>query len=387
MNLTPEQLELLFCLLGALALGFLFGYLLSKSFAKSSYGVEIEELSDLLDTRDRELESASAKHGQLKQHLAVQANELKDLNQKITDSHELINQYESNTKLLSDEKIELESLLTIKEKKISMLSDEVDLSKNELAGVQSLVNEYKNTNSANNDKLLAAQNEVEQSIKLNHSLVEKSEEQKLAMETLKKSIDEKDNVINEYKKRTSAKEIVERENQELKLKIENLSKELQESKSTIVKHDDSELISLKERYTNLQQSLEKSNKEIERKETSILGLQKSFDDSKKEIADKDISISNLQKERSEWAEQIKTIQNNQDSSQDSLQNEILNIKAELFRKDQKLKLAEEKLRLNQPSKNILSDKDSSYLAESKSSNESTGFMKFVKNTFSGSKNK
>ena len=66
-----------------------------------------------------------------------------------------------------------------------------------------------------------------------------------------------------------------------------------------------------------------------------------------------------------------------------MQNEVLNIKAELFRKDKKLKVAEEKLHMMQNPKSGLSNKNSTYLSENENSVERTGFMKFVKDTFTG----
>ncbi len=411
MNLTPEQLELLLYLVGALILGFLFGYLLSRAYARQRYGVEIEELSDLLDTRDREIESASAKHGQLKQHMAVQANELKESNQKMVDVQSVISDFESNSKLIDDEKIEFESLLLKKDMKISELNEEAGFARSELTEIQNLVDDYKVANSTNNEKLLTAQHEIEQNAKLSHSLVKKSEEHTLKVKTLEsqrseldnkvqtltnqrseldnkvqtltKSILEKDNVINEYKKRTVGKEVVERENQELKAKMQNITKELSERKPDIVKVDESAMVELKQKYSHLQTSLENVKKDVTQKDTNILNLQQSLNDTKKQITEKDTNIVNLQKDKSTWEEQIRTIQSQQSSNHDSLQNEVLNIKAELFRKDKKLKVAEEKLHMIQNSKSGVSDKNSTYLSENENSVEGTSFMKFVKDTFTG----
>ena len=402
MNLTPEQLELLLQLLGALAIGFLFGYILSKTFAKERYDLELEDFSELLDTRDREIESASAKYGQLKQHLAVQANELNQTKQKMEDAQDFINTFEDSSKLMHDEKIELESLLLKKDMQISELNEEAAFLQNELKEIQNLVDDYEVSNSTNNEKLLTAQKEINQNAKLSHSLVKKCEEQILKVKTLEEqksglsskldiltnTISEKEKVISEFEKRTFKKESLIEENQALKARVESLSKSLEAHQTVVVETDNSKMDELQEKYSDLQKSLRDTKKEVEQKETNIVTLQKLFDDAKKEIVEKGANIANLQRDKSTWDAQIKTSQTRQNSSNESLNNEILDIKAELLRKDKKLKLAEEKLRLSQIQKSVLNDKDSSYLAENEGSKEKSGFMNFVKDTFSSSdKNK
>jgi len=402
MNLTPEQLELLLQLLGALAIGFLFGYILSKTFAKERYDLELEDFSELLDTRDREIESASAKYGQLKQHLAVQANELNQTKQKMEDAQDFINTFEDSSKLMHDEKIELESLLLKKDMQISELNEEAAFLQNELKEIQNLVDDYEVSNSTNNEKLLTAQKEINQNAKLSHSLVKKCEEQILKVKTLEEqksglsskldiltnTISEKEKVISEFEKRTFKKESLVEENQALKARVESLSKSLEAHQTVVVETDNSKMDELQEKYSDLQKSLRDTKKEVEQKETNIVTLQKLFDDAKKEIVEKGANIANLQRDKSTWDAQIKTSQTRQNSSNESLNNEILDIKAELLRKDKKLKLAEEKLRLSQIQKSVLNDKDSSYLAENEGSKEKSGFMNFVKDTFSSSdKNK
>ncbi|HIP02175.1 MAG TPA: hypothetical protein EYG75_01525 [Campylobacterales bacterium] len=402
MNLTPEQLELLLQLLGALAIGFLFGYILSKTFAKERYDLELEDFSELLDTRDREIESASAKYGQLKQHLAVQANELNQTKQKMEDAQDFINTFEDSSKLMHDEKIELESLLLKKDMQISELNEEAAFLQNELKEIQNLVDDYEVSNSTNNEKLLTVQKEINQNAKLSHSLVKKCEEQILKVKTLEEqksglsskldiltnTISEKEKVISEFEKRTFKKESLVEENQALKARVESLSKSLEAHQTVVVETDNSKMDELQEKYSDLQKSLRDTKKEVEQKETNIVTLQKLFDDAKKEIVEKGANIANLQRDKSTWDAQIKTSQTRQNSSNESLNNEILDIKAELLRKDKKLKLAEEKLRLSQIQKSVLNDKDSSYLAENEGSKEKSGFMNFVKDTFSSSdKNK
>ena len=402
MNLTPEQLELLLQLLGALAIGFLFGYILSKTFAKERYDLELEDFSELLDTRDREIESASAKYGQLKQHLAVQANELNQTKQKMEDAQDFINTFEDSSKLMHDEKIELESLLLKKDMQISELNEEAAFLQNELKEIQNLVDDYEVSNSTNNEKLLTAQKEINQNAKLSHSLVKKCEEQILKVKTLEEqksglsskldiltnTISEKEKVISEFEKRTFKKESLVEENQALKARVESLSKSLEAHQTVVVETDNSKMDELQEKYSDLQKSLRDTKKEVEQKETNIVTLQKLFDDAKKEIVEKGANIANLQRDKSTWDAQIKTSQTRQNSSNESLNNEILDIKAELLRKDKKLKLAEEKLRLSQIQKSVLNDKDSSYLAENEGSKEKSGFMNFVKDAFSSSdKNK
>jgi chromosome segregation ATPase len=397
MNLTPEQLELLLQLLGALAIGFLFGYILSKAFAREQYDLELEDFSALLDVRDREIESAAAKYGQLKQHLAVQANELKQTKEKMEDLQVITNKLENSSKLINDEKIELESLLLKKDMQISELNEEAGFSQNELKEMQNLIDDYKVANSTNNEKLLAAQKEIDQNAELTHVVAKKSEEQTEKVKTLEaqksvlsskidlltKTINEKENIISEFEKRTLEKEPLVEENRALKARVESLSKSLEARKNIVVEPDNSKMDALQEKYNNLQKSYGITKKEVEQKEVNIITLQKSFDDAKKEIAKKEADIANLQRDKND-----KGAQTQQNSSIESLNDEILHIKAELLRKDKKLKLAEEKLQLSQIKRNVLNDKDSSYLAESEGSKEQRGFIKFVKDTFgSNDKNK
>ncbi len=388
MNLTPEQLELLLYLLGALAIGFLFGYLLSKVFSRERYDSEIEDFSELLDTRDREIESASAKHGQLKEHMVVQANEIKMTNQKMQEE---ISKFENSSKLLNDEKIELESLLLKKDMYISELNEEIGFSKNELKDIQNLADDYKVANSVQDEQFLTARKEIEQNAKLNHALINKSEEQTVKvkaleeqketlntqMQMLTKSIHEKDNVIGELRKQSLSSNEVKLENQALKERLHNASKLLEESKVEVTK-------------------LEVKSIDTNRQNENFSTLQKTLEDTKKEVAQKNANIANLEESRAALEGQTKIIQTQQQTDSNALKKELSNIKADLVRKDQILKSTEEKLHLSQQESkkihsklqsNIANEQAISQLSGNESAKEGWEFTKIVKGVFgNGDKN-
>ncbi len=388
MNLTPEQLELLLYLLGALAIGFLFGYLLSKVFSRERYDSELEDFSELLDTRDREIESASAKHGQLKEHMAVQANEIKMTNQKMQEE---ISKFENSSKLLNDEKIELESLLLKKDMYISELNEEIGFSKNELKDIQNLADDYKVANSVQDEQFLTARKEIEQNAKLNHALINKSEEQTVKvkaleeqketlntqMQMLTKSIHEKDNVIGELRKQSLSSNEVKLENQALKERLHNASKLLEESKVEVTK-------------------LEAKSIDTNRQNENFSTLQKTLEDTKKEVAQKNANIANLEESRAALEGQTKIIQTQQQTDSNALKKELSNIKEDLVRKDKILKSTEEKLHLSQQESkkihsqlqsNIANEQAISQLSGNESAKEGWEFTKIVKGVFgNGDKN-
>ncbi len=388
MNLTPEQLELLLYLLGALAIGFLFGYLLSKVFSRERYNSELEDFSELLDTRDREIESASAKHGQLKEHMAVQANEIKMTNQKMQEE---ISKFENSSKLLNDEKIELESLLLKKDMYISELNEEIGFSKNELKDIQNLADDYKVANSVQDEQFLTARKEIEQNAKLNHALINKSEEQTVKvkaleeqketlntqMQMLTKSIHEKDNVIGELRKQSLSSNEVKLENQALKERLHDASKLLEESKVEVTK-------------------LEAKSIDTNRQNENFSTLQKTLEDTKKEVAQKNANIANLEESRAALEGQTKIIQTQQQTDSNALKKELSNIKEDLVRKDKILKSTEEKLHLSQQESkkihsqlqsNIANEQAISQLSGNESAKEGWEFTKIVKGVFgNGDKN-
>lgn len=373
MNLTPEQLELLLCLLGALVIGFLFGYLLASTFSKNRYGLELEEFGELLDTRDREIESASARYGQLKQHMELQTNELYETNQKIEDAQGAISKFDNNLKHLTDEKNQFESLLLEKDMRISELNEEVGFSKNELQDIQNLLNEYKNVNDGQNEKLLTANNEIEQNVKLSHALVKKGEEQTEKLEVFKEeretlanrvqmlteSIKKKDNDIGELKKQSLVLNKVKLDNQALKEEIARVSKSLEESRA--------------------------SNNNIVNEKYSA--LQREYEDVKKVLVQKDVNIANLEKNKEEASVEIKRTKEQQAASNNELQKELQNIKKDLASKDTILKSTEDRLQLSeeeskkihtQLQKKISTEQVISQLSDTDNTKDGWDFTKILK---------
>lgn len=390
MNLTPEQLELLLYLLGALAIGFLFGYLLSRSYSREAYEVELEEFSELLDTRDREIESASAQYGQLKQHMVVQSDEIKMKNQQIEDAKDAVSNVEHNTKLLNDEKIELESLLLQKDMKISELNEEVSFSRNELQDGQNLLNEYKELNNNHDEKLLTANNEIEQNAKLSHALIKKSEEQLLKVkeleeqkvilnnkvQTLTKNSQERNVAIVELEKQSVALSELKLENQSLNEKLTNASKSLVESKAQVSK-------------------LEIESSGAHRQDEDFNTLQQKLEATKNEITQKDTNISNLKQTIASLETETQNIQNKLTNS-DILNKELQNVKADLERKKDILKSTEDKLNLSQQENkridrqlqnNIANERAISQLSGNDVKNEGWGFTKIVKDVLGNIKQK
>jgi chromosome segregation ATPase len=258
MNLTPEQIELLLRLIGAIIIGFIFGYMLARSFAKEKYEPEIEELEQILDDKDDEIEKSSAKYGQLKQHLAVQASELKSVNMQIVDAQDSIKTHESKLALLSDEKEHLETLLKQKDvllqqndEEINSLNKEIEFLKNELIGVQKLAEEYKSANKDQKEKVLAIKSEMEKntvSTQERNMLVEK-------VDRLSKSNREKEAIIEELKKRSLSFSTLQQEKEQLESKINKLLKEQLHIKQELDQKT-ADIINLEKKSIDLERELE-----------------------------------------------------------------------------------------------------------------------------------
>jgi chromosome segregation ATPase len=266
MNLIPEQLELLYCLLGALAIGYLFGYFYKRAVANKRYTAEIKELGDMLDKRDIEIETASAKHGQLKQHMAVQASELKSLNQQVVDLQGNVSAFESQAGLLHKEKSELEELLHSKinhldeaQVRLQKLHEDKESAQSELLKTQETLHEYKNASNSQNEKLAFMQKELE---------AKQTLEQKV--EALQANIQEKEHFINDLKSKTLKLDEVYKENEHLRVKAENLSKELEHSKHEL-KNNVTKTAPVDEEMQLKYKSLEK---ELELKTSTIANLKK-----------------------------------------------------------------------------------------------------------------
>ncbi len=425
MNLTPEQLELLLCLLGALTIGFLFGYFLSRSYSRELYESELEEFSELLDTRDREIESASAQYGQLKQHMIIQSDEIKMKEQQIVEVKEVVGNFENNAKYLNEERIELESLLLQKDMKIGELNEEISFSKNELNDSQNLLNEYKELSTTHDEKLLSANNEIEQNAKLSHALVKQNEEQLLKFEKLEK---EKEKAVVDFKKQADVMNVLKLENQTLSEKLTDTIKSLEESTNQVSKleiessntdkqNDDfvqtltrsskerdnaidalkKQAIALNElklENQSLNSKLINSSKLLEEHKVETVDgqnkefnvLQQKLEDTQLKVTQKDTNIANLEQTISSLKTEAKNIQNKLMDS-DAIIIELQNVNAELEYKDNALKSTEEKLHLSQQEykkinrqlqSNIANEQAISQLSGNDNKKEGWGITKLVK---------
>ena len=425
MNLTPEQLELLLCLLGALTIGFLFGYFLSRSYSRELYESELEEFSELLDTRDREIESASAQYGQLKQHMIIQSDEIKMKEQQIVEVKEVVGNFENNAKYLNEERIELESLLLQKDMKIGELNEEISFSKNELNDSQNLLNEYKELSTTHDEKLLSANNEIEQNAKLSHALVKQNEEQLLKFEKLEK---EKEKAVVDFKKQADVMNVLKLENQTLNEKLTDTIKSLEESRNQVSKleiessntdkqNDDfvqtltqsskerdnaidalkKQAIALNElklENQSLNSKLINSSKLLEEHKVETVDgqnkefnvLQQKLEDTQLKVTQKDTNIANLEQTISSLKTEAKNIQNKLMDS-DAIIIELQNVNAELEYKDNALKSTEEKLHLSQQEykkinrqlqSNIANEQAISQLSGNDNKKEGWGITKLVK---------
>ena len=425
MNLTPEQLELLLCLLGALTIGFLFGYFLSRSYSRELYESELEEFSELLDTRDREIESASAQYGQLKQHMIIQSDEIKMKEQQIVEVKEVVGNFENNAKYLNEERIELESLLLQKDMKIGELNEEISFSKNELNDSQNLLNEYKELSTTHDEKLLSANNEIEQNAKLSHALVKQNEEQLLKFEKLEK---EKEKAVVDFKKQADVMNVLKLENQTLSEKLTDTIKSLEESTNQVSKleiessntdkqNDDfvqtltrsskerdnaidalkKQAIALNElklENQSLNSKLINSSKLLEEHKVETVDgqnkefnvLQQKLEDTQLKVTQKDTNIANLEQTISSLKTEAKNIQNKLMDS-DAIIIELQNVNVELEYKDNALKSTEEKLHLSQQEykkinrqlqSNIANEQAISQLSGNDNKKEGWGITKLVK---------
>jgi len=414
-NLTPEQLEFLFYLLGALFIGFFFGYLLAKARARNKYMSEIDELSDLLDNRDREIETASAKHVQLKQHMAVQANEIQDLGLKVTGAQDVISKLEDSSKLIKDEKLELASLIDRKDEQLAE-------SYNEINTIKSVLDTHKQEKEDYSSKLQDTSKEIEHHAKVSSELSQKNTEYQVKISKLEENLQiEKELTSVELKKQTHHLTTLKEENEAILKTIEDKNRviaSLESKNSELSTRGDEvkkqtqqlnslkdENVALKQKYENVIKIIEDKNAEISSLETKSKDmmnkddnyniLQNALEDSKNEIHNKEKLVSDLELKVHNLEGQVKIVHNKESSNNDALKNELQKVKDDLLQKENALKMVEDKLRVSHEETKkvhreletrITNEKTISQLAGNDKPIETWGLGSMVKNVF-GNKDK
>ncbi len=324
MILTPEQLELLFYLLAALGIGFFFGYFLSRAFAREKYEPEIEDLVSTLDDKDSEIERASQKHGQLKQHLTIQTSELESVKHQMLDMQDVIKNSKKSTELLENEKNKLEEILDQKDKHLNEQSEEIRFSRNELIDAQNLIDEFKSVNNHQKEEIVVTQVEIEKNVKLNQELSKKIQicldnEKKLIdqKDILSKNINEKEARVEELEKKSDQLDKANLTNQHFEEKIRNISKEVEGNKSAMTE--------LANKNSLLQKSVIEKQKKFDQKNGELIRLQGEI------------------KPQKDFSNSIKM----DDARIDTLEKEISYLQDNILQRDEALKKLEKKLHVSE----------------------------------------
>ncbi len=210
MTLSAEQLQLLYYLLPAIFIGFFFGYLLSRAFSKEKYEPKLATLSKKISSKNIKIDQASKQQIQLESHIANQATLLLSSKKRVEDMEGLTQQFEQTAAALSSEKDTLQATLLQKEDEFLKLNKEVDITRDELVGIQNMAEKFKNETKNQKDKIFELENE---------------------MQMLTKGISKRDSLMSELEIRNQELKTVQQKNEEQQ-KAEIISRQILENEPT-----------------------------------------------------------------------------------------------------------------------------------------------------------
>ncbi len=150
-------IKMAICLLIALALGFLFGWLLKRAFANEKYGTIIETLeSDLTKSKDA-LKMSEEESTLIKEQFINVQNELETSSRKTTELEDRLSDYSAKLSMLKSNVEDRESRIQEEQKQKSLLQTQLDEKHHEFKKVL---------------KESANQNEVINRVKEHHTLLQ-----------------------------------------------------------------------------------------------------------------------------------------------------------------------------------------------------------------------
>jgi len=261
MALSPEQIELLFYLIVALIIGFIFGYFLSRAIARERYEPEIEGLFKTLDNRDDKIEVTTTKFKHLEQNMAITTNELESVKKNSIDMQDAVMRYKKSIATLSDEKNIFEESLLEKDNYIAKLDEKLIDTNNELENKKNLADELKNINENQKNKITESDKEIEKNINLKQKI------EKLTIE-----IDNSNKI-----------------NQQLQSRIDNISNAAEKNRAMIIKLD----------------AKNTDSNQLKIKNSTLI---RDFDDAKADLVRLENEINNKDKALKEVSEKLRSSQ-------------------------------------------------------------------------------
>lgn len=309
MTLDPQQLEFLLYLVGALAIGFLFGFILSRTLDKEKYTPEIESLMDIIDTKDSEIEVASAKHGQLKQHMAVQSSELDSYKQQLIDMQRALTDQKKSIASFADEKSKYEEIIKQNEAQNGAYQARIEELVLSNESVSKMLEEQKEGAGALKEKLVESQEALGKNVKINHEFAMQLENfekeiktlqaQKEGLiskiESLETSIGEKEQQIAVLEQQAEEATNASQKNQELLKRVDTITMAFEENKNKLNELTAKQAVTtqLESENESLQQRLHET-KELLREKESLLENMKEEESQKIEATS--VKLQTLQSE-------------------------------------------------------------------------------------------
>jgi len=230
--MTELIMNMLICLLGALLLGFIFGYLIAKAFGKKRHAKEVEELNTVIEKKDKERNYLIDDIHTMKKDSDSHLANLTHKDKLVEDLHMIVEEKDTEINTINEKFSKVQEELKLRSSKLNEAEEEIEnlnfmiKKKNEDTNFleEKLLKEKKNA-SANLQKL----NEVESEI----------EKHKSQVTELKSHVDGfKDKVTKMSSELTKVKDNIEiNENKITKLKTEE--KNLQSIANNSINHEPS----------------------------------------------------------------------------------------------------------------------------------------------------
>ncbi len=286
--MTTLVANMLMCLLGALAIGFIFGYLIARAFAKQKHAIEIEDLNKIIDKKDMDNKNLLEKKDILNNEL-IQFKKDTEINLQKKDNDIL--------KLKSDLKnSSLEVSQKLKEIKdrdsgISLLQMGLVSAKNKMQKQSKVLKDKDSGVSLLNVGLVAAKDKI-------GALEKRSEKLKLDIE---ESLG-RENVLSREKDSLNSK--ISTLNKELKVKNEevlDLKNKVKELDDTIVHNN-----VLAKTYQTL--NLDPNDDTIKQIEDNLLATTSKVKDLEKSVLEKDSLIKTFEEKVSVADKKIKELE-------------------------------------------------------------------------------